>query len=155
MSKYAEGTSVPIGRSRDEIEHTLGRFGATGQLWARDDEAHKVTIGFKWHEALYKFMVALPDASEFTLTPTGRSRPLGSAADVRDQETRRRFRSLANYIKALLDATETGIIKMEEALMPYQVLPGGQTVYEHLRPQLLEGHAPSLTHALMSGREHE
>ncbi|MDP2952267.1 MAG: hypothetical protein Q8O76_02985 [Chloroflexota bacterium] len=43
MAKYAEGTEVPIGRSRDEIERTLARFGASAQAWMRDDEKGVVT----------------------------------------------------------------------------------------------------------------
>ncbi|MDP3062929.1 MAG: hypothetical protein Q8O40_06940, partial [Chloroflexota bacterium] len=70
------------------------------------------------------------------------------AAAARDAEVRRRFRSLANYVKAVLDATESGIIRAEEALLPYLLLPEGDTVYQRASRQLERGVEVSLARAL-------
>ncbi|MDP2950662.1 MAG: hypothetical protein Q8P22_14155, partial [Chloroflexota bacterium] len=67
-----------------------------------------------------------------------------------DAEVRRRFRSLANYVKAVLDASESGIIRAEEALLPYLLLPEGDTVYQRASRQLERGVAVSLAQALMA-----
>ena len=153
--KYAEGTEVPIGRSRDEIERTLERFGATGQIWARDDEIGQVIIAFKRKARGYKFIIKLPPLSDFRFTPKMTyERTPKQMADMRDAETRRRFRSLANYIKALMDAIDTGIIKAEEALLPYQMLPSGETVYQRVQEQIDRGLEVNLAHALNPPKEY-
>jgi hypothetical protein len=42
MTRYAEGTSVPMDRSRIEAEKTLMRYGATGfaYAWEQRDEPY-------------------------------------------------------------------------------------------------------------------
>lgn len=137
MSKYAEGTQVPVSRSREEIERTLERFGATAQMWMRDDEVGAVTVAFKRDGKMYKFSLRLPPLSAFKETPSHKwIRTAAAAKAAQDTETRRCFRSLANYLKAMLDAIDTGIIVAEEALLPYLMLPGGHTVYEQAQRQL-------------------
>ena len=148
---YAQGTEVPVGRSRDEIERILARFGATGHIWARDDEERRVTIAFKRQQRAYKFIIKLPDLQGFRYTPKMEwERTPKQMADMCDAETRRRFRSLANYIKALMDAIDTGILTAEEALLPYQVLPSGETVYQRAQAQLDRGLEVNLAIALQS-----
>ncbi|MDP3063867.1 MAG: hypothetical protein Q8O40_11760 [Chloroflexota bacterium] len=151
VAKYAEGTEVPVGRSRDEIERTLARFGSTAQAWMRDDEKGVVTVAFKRGGHAYRFTVPSPPLSEFMETPSGRwARTEAQALMARDTEIRRRFRSLANYVKAVLDATESGIIKADEALLPYLLLPEGDTVYQRASRQLERGVDVSLARALMA-----
>ena len=140
MRSYAQGTEVPVGRSRDEIERILERFGATEQGWLRDDEKGITTIAFRRARRMYKFSIRIPALSEFMATPKQRyERTPIQAKAAQDAETRRRFRSLANYIKALLDAVDTGIIELEEALLPYLLLGGSKTLYEEIKPQLGTG----------------
>lgn len=45
MAKYAENTAVSSGESRNEIERTLVRFGASQFIYGWKDEA--AVIGFK------------------------------------------------------------------------------------------------------------
>ena len=45
---------------------------------------------------------------------------------------------MALWIKALLEAAESGIIALQEAIAPYAVLPNGRTVGEWLAPQIDE-----------------
>lgn len=154
MTKYAEGTAVPVGRSRDEIERTLIRFGATAQGWMRDDEKGLVVIVFSRAKRSYRFTVPLPSTKEFETTPTGRYR--GNVAlvqEAQESEIRRRFRTLALYVKALLDASDTGIIRAEEALLPYLLLPTGETVYELARRELPESGRGNFVKALTGGAE--
>lgn len=143
QGRYAEGTSVPISRSREELERTLERFGATAQAWMRDDEIGNITLAFKRKGNGYKFSISLRTQEDERYTPTRLRRSDSVARDAADKENRRRFRSLANYVKALMDAADTGIIEAEEALMPYMILPTGQTVAEALTaalPALEAGH---------------
>lgn len=138
--QYAKGTEVSVGRTRDEIERILERFGASRQAWMRDDEKGVTTIAFIRERKTYKFSIKIPSLSEFMETPSRRfERSEADAKRVQDAEMRRRFRSLANYIKALLDAIDTGIIQLEEALLPYLVLSQGRTFYEEAQVALKAG----------------
>lgn len=135
MTKYAAGTEVAISRSRDEIEATLKRFGATAQVWMRDDAAGTVLLGFKRKGFNYKLSFNLPKITDASITdtPSGRwERSEKGKAEALEQETRRRFRSLALYVKAVLEAVETGIISEQEALLAYLLLPSGATVAEEV-----------------------
>ena len=153
MTKYAEGTEVPISRSRDELERTLERFGATAQAWLRDDEKETVVLAFKRAGKGYKLVVRLVDAAACALTPKGNERTASAAQDAADQENRRRFRSLANYVKAVMDAADTGIISAEDALLPYLMLPSGETVAQAIQEQMkLAPGAVDLSRSLGGGK---
>jgi len=147
-SRYAEHTVGSPGRSQEEIDHTLQRFGAGKRLWARDDEAGRVTVAFERKGRAYRISFTLPQLGSFkTYTRKGAyntsSRSDSAAKTAQQQEHRRLFRSLANYVKATLAAVDDGLISAEEALMPYMILRSGRTVSEEVEANiasLLEGH---------------
>ncbi|MBI4145042.1 hypothetical protein HY493_02445 [Candidatus Woesearchaeota archaeon] len=119
----------------------------------RDDERGIVTVGFKRGGIVYRFTIAQPPLSDFATTSSGRwRRTPEQQKDEQEAEVKRRFRSLANYVKALMDAVDTGIIKAEEALLPYRLLPSGETVFERAAWQLQAGQEMDLVKALPSGR---
>ncbi len=133
---YARGTSVSISKSRDELERTLERFGATGMLWLRDDEARNVIVGFKRDQRAYRFTIVMLTWEDCERTPAGIKRAKRAAEKAADQENRRRFRSLVNFVKAIMDAEDSGIINAEEALLPYLVLASGHTLADEVELQL-------------------
>ena len=143
---YAERTTVSTSKSRDEIERILTRFGASGQAFARDDDKRVVMVAFHRDRRNYRFTLPLPDAALekfWYANPEQpaykrRKRSQGVHDEAVEQETRRLFRSLANFIKATLDAVESGIITADEALLPYLILPSGSTVYETSVMQLAD-----------------
>jgi len=158
MAQYAAGTKVSTARSQEEIDATLRRFKAGKTIWMRDDEAGLAVVAFQRGLLTYKFALPFPKPGDPSIRWTPSRRLLRSAAEQQrflDQEVRRRFRSLANYLKAVLDAVDSGIISAEEALLPYAMLPGGITVNEHIGPQLAQmletGVVPGILGALPSG----
>ena len=74
MTRYAAGTDVPIERTRDEIEQTLRRYGATGFAYGWDGP--KATIVFRMNGRMVRFVITMPDEHDpqVRLTPTGRTR---------------------------------------------------------------------------------
>lgn len=160
MTSYAAQTTVDTGRSREEIERTLTRFRATQVAWMRDDETGRVIVAFKRDGKTYKFVLQMPTLTDRMIQYTPKQMILRTDAQRRDaleQERRRRFRSLANLLKATLDAIDTGIISEEAALLSNLILPNGSTVQEFLLPQIdrmLEaGEMPDLRHALTAGED--
>ena len=81
MPKYAENTAVSSSRSRDEIERTLSRYGATqfAYAWAEG----RGMIGFVLNGKQVRLSVPLPDRS--ALRPSKRkptSKPSGNGGGL-------------------------------------------------------------------------
>lgn len=138
MAKYAEGTDVSIDRSRAEIERTLKRFGATGFMYGWNEGAH--VLGFQHAGRQIKYILPMPERSEFRLTPTGIKRSESSLANAYDQAIRERWRALALLVKAKVAGVEAGISSFEEEFLSQTVVPGGATVGQWLIPQLEEAY---------------
>lgn len=143
MSRFAEGTSVSVERSKGEIERLLVRHGAT--QFANGWDHLAAMLGFRLQGRTIRFVLPLPDpyADEFTKTPAGRRKR--SDADRErawEQACRARWRALLLVIKAKLEAVACGISTIEDEFLAWTVLPGGKTVGQLVAPQIakqLEG----------------
>jgi hypothetical protein len=141
MTKYAANTEVPADRSRAEIEKTLVRYGATKFMYGWEDDA--AAIGFVANGRHVRFLLPLPDKNsrEFTHTPErGTLRSPGQALVAWEQACRQKWRALALYVKATLEAVESGIVTFEEAFEAHTILPNGQTVGQWIQPQIIQAY---------------
>lgn len=137
MTRYAEGTSVPMERSRAEIERDLGRYGASHFGYMTTPEGAELV--FQAKGVRVRLNVKFPPLSAFSRTLTGRTRHGGAAqADARDAEIRRLWRSLALVIKAKLEAVGSGISTFEREFLADVVMADGRTIGEHIVPRLSE-----------------
>jgi hypothetical protein len=133
---YAEGTSVPVERSRAEIEATVARYGAT--RFASGWDGDKAAINFVARGRLVRFALPLPTRESVvaTLKKTDRYRWRTPAettiADALSKEQRRRWRCLLLAIKSKLEVVETGIETFEQAFLANIVTAGNMTIYERL-----------------------
>lgn len=137
MPTYAKNTDVSTISSRGEIERTLQRYGATAFMYGWDGPI--AVIGFQIHGLRYKVTLPLPERNsrEFTHTPSrGNLRSAADANAAWEQACRQRWRALALWVKAVLEAAEAGITTLEIALQPYILLPNGRTAGEWLAPQI-------------------
>lgn len=133
MTKYAKNTSVPVNRSKNEIEAIVKRYGATDFVYGDFNE--KILIAFRLRGQLIRFSINLPSVSDFQQTKTGLLRKGNAAIVERDKAIRQKWRALALIIKAKLEAIESDV-QFENEFMPYIVLPGGKTVAEEIGPRL-------------------
>ena len=125
MAKFAEGTEVPAGRSKAEIERILTRFGADqfGYGW-RGDSAMVV---FRAQGRHIRFVLPMPTKEDLR----------GSrSADAQEREERRRWRALTLCIKAKLESVESRIETFDDAFMPHIVMPNGDTFGHWAKPQI-------------------
>jgi hypothetical protein len=136
VSLYAENTSVPIQRSRIEIENMLRRYGADQLAYAEDNG--RAMLGFRARGKAVRFIITLPAAKEFMADLKGRRRTPDQALLKAEGEHRRRWRCLMLVIKAKLEAVATGISVFEQEFFGHLVLPGGRTVYEEAGPQAMK-----------------
>jgi hypothetical protein len=145
--KYAENTTVAVSKSRDEIERTLTRFGATAFAYYANS-AGRVAVSFEIHNLRVEMTMLLPKRDQFRLSPAGYER----ADHVIDREwekaCRQRWRSLANGIKAKLALVDDGISTVEREFLADIMTPDGSTVGQKLLPQLRdiarEGRFPAI-----------
>lgn len=134
--RYAENTSVPVERSKAEIEKVLTAYGATGFMYGTSER--KAMILFKANNRLVRFSLPFPDPADeqFRRTETGRTRKSNKIPEAYDQEVRRRWRALSLAIKAKLEAVATGITLFDEEFLAHIVLPDGKTVAEDAIPKI-------------------
>lgn len=133
---YAEGTSVPVTRSQAEIQTILKRYGAEGFTFGEDQGFGMVA--FRAHGRMVRFL--LPLVVE------------GRRTDAQQQaEIRRRWRALTMAIKAKLEVVESGISTFEQEFLANIMLPNGQTVSDHLQPQLDRAYSDNEMPSLLPG----
>jgi len=152
MPTYAKDTIVPIDRSKSEIERTLTRYGAQEFMYGW--QAGRAVVAFKVNDRAYRINLPLPDRndSQFYMTNNGRARTSQDAVySAWEQATRQRWRALALWIKAVLEAAEAGIVTLEDALQTFVMLPNGRTVGEWLAPQIEEVYRTSQMPQLLPG----
>lgn len=152
MPKYAENTSVSAEKSRSEIETTLRRYGADQFVYATSRT--EAMIGFVAHGRQIRFKLAFPDPQDrqFTHTPErGNARSPQQAEAAWEQATRQRWRALALVIKAKLEAVEAEITEFEDEFLAHIILPGGATVGDMVRPQLVDAYEHGGMLELMPG----
>ena len=131
---YAENTSVPWQRSRDEIESTLNRYGAENFMYGLKKEC--AAIAFTLQNRNIRFIVPFPDNARFSVTEKGNARSNEAAKKAYEQEIRRRWRALSLVIKAKLEAVQSGISEFEDEFLANIVLPNGATVSDEVRPRI-------------------
>jgi hypothetical protein len=133
---FAEGTTVPVERSRAEIEATVTRYGAT--RFASGWDGDKAAINFVARGRLVRFVLPLPTRETVlaALKKTDRYRwrtpAEGVITDALAKELRRRWRCLLLAIKSKLEIVETGIETFEQAFLANIVTAGNLTIYERI-----------------------
>lgn len=116
---YAEKTTVPVSKTRIEIEELIRKHGA-GQFIS-GYSGNKVMIGFTAAGRQVRFIVEIP-----------------SGKNQRDMEQleRQRWRALLLVIKAKFEAIDSGVSCFDDEFLAHIVLPDGQTAGQWIQPQI-------------------
>jgi len=136
---YAETTSVPVTKSRAEIERLLQRHKCAKFMAGVDNEAHRATVQFQAHDRIIRFEINLPNPSDPKYKRIKNSylqRTTAGVLKIVEQEERSRWRALLLVIKAKLEAVESQIATFEEEFMAHIVLPNDQTVGQWVLPEV-------------------
>ena len=135
MTRYAAGTDVDVGRSREELERIVVRYGASAFGYGWEDGT--AVVQFKASGRFVKFTLPMPDPGDrvFTHTPErGHARSEAAAVKAWEQAVKQRWRALALVVKAKLEAVESGITSFDEEFLAHLLLPDGSTVGETAIP---------------------
>lgn len=126
---YAQGTSVPIDRSRSEIERIIVRYGAAKYgTWS---EPGKAIVQFETKNGR-QVQIPVP-------MPSDKDVPRGTRDRAKwiDGEMRRRWRVLVITLKAMLEAVESKLFTFDQVFLSHMVIPGtAETLGSKLIPRL-------------------
>lgn len=149
--RYAATTTVPVGRTRDQIERTLTRYGATGFMFGQDQDTAAVAFVIRGRHV--RFLVPMPDPADkrFSHTPTQQRRGATAATEKWQQAVRSRWRALGLILQAKLEAVDAGVVELDTEFMAQLVMPDGRTVGDAVRDQLDLAITTGSTPALLPG----
>lgn len=129
---FAFKTTVEAHASKAELEKVLTKGGAKRILIGGDSEARTGFVLFELNGRSYR--MNLPKRSDVRR----------EAAQV----DRERWRALVLIVKGQVEMILGEVVPAEEILLPWLVLPGGDTVAEDLEPKITElyrtGNMPAL-----------
>lgn len=120
--RYAQGTSVPVEKTKSEIERLVRGNGATGfaTAWTGD----RFSIAFEMKNRRCRFELAAPDRKKF------------HSVGKWEAEERRRWRALLLIIKAKMEVVASGDADFEAEFLANIILPDGHTIGERIIPAL-------------------
>lgn len=137
MTRYAQGTSVSIYRSQEEISRILHRYGATDFTFGLKQTG--AAIQFRLDHRTIRITLPFPDQTDpqFWCGPKGKKRRTENQAfTAYEQACRQCWRALALVVKAKLEAVAAGITTVEQEFLAHILLPNGKTVGQFIAPQI-------------------
>lgn len=143
---FAEGTEVPVEKSRAEIDGLLGKHGATQRVLAMDDERGLAIVAFTLKARQYRLELPIPTKED--VWPKAGKEPQGwhttfdSARQnawvdkQREQRTRERWRALVLLLKGKLEIVRLGFSTVEREFLADLVLPNGERMHAALEDKI-------------------
>lgn len=147
MRRFAEDTAVPVSRSRGEVDALLEAWGAIGVQWTTESDS--VCLRFLWRheETKANYMVrircALPaksDLEEHALDGRTGKVSQSKLLDLIQRRGRREHRLLLLWIRAMLNAIDSGMVTAAEVFLPFIEDKSGRTVADVIVPKLAKVH---------------
>lgn len=151
MGRFASETTVPVEKSRAEIEETLKRYGASAFTSGWDKNC--AMIAFRLRDLFIRFVLPILDVDDNKFAWRMVRRQKTRATELQrqrahEQDLRQRWRALLLVVKAKLEAVECGISSLEKEFLAFIVLPNDQTlgdwIAENTLPAIRDGKMPRL-----------
>ena len=144
---YAANTSIPVERTRLDLERLVLAKGAGQWMNAFDALTGRAIIGWSMDGRMIRLAIPLPNpnADEFVYRmwkgqpqKYGRKLPAETQRERWDQACRSRWRAVLLIVKAKFEAIDAGISTVEREFLADTLLANGETVSSWIRPQLEE-----------------
>lgn len=143
--QYASETTVPVEKTRAEIESVVTRYGAASFSSGWDSVRMAACVMFEMKSRHLRFVLPLPSKTDkrFTHGKIGRSCCVQAFQTDRahknwEQACRQKWRALLLAIKAKLEAVESQISTFDSEFMAQIVMPDGYTIGEKMLPKINE-----------------
>ncbi len=134
---YAEGSTVTIAQSRQEIGRILTRYKAGAPVFHEEAEVHHLLFSI----GKQPIRIDLPVPPPLGPAPRYLNNAQRSQWVARrrkwERETQRRYRALALVLKAKLEAVASGIATVEQEFLADLVTRDGRRIGDALAPQLV------------------
>jgi hypothetical protein len=127
---YAKGTSVPVQKTKVEIEKLAQKHGAK-DFYSGWNEKEAV-IGFTMKNRMVKVTLPIPTREQMS------RHGWVPGKEKYEAEIRRRWRVLGLVLKAKLEAIEHGVSDFETEFLGNLVVENGQTMADWAKPQIEE-----------------
>jgi hypothetical protein len=144
---YAADTTVPVERTRAEIETILRKYGAAGFAcgWNNGPTESVARIDFAAKGKHVRFVLTLPspDDKQFARTKhrySAKVRTPEARHKAWEQACRQKWRALALCIKAKLEACDAGITQFEKEFLAQMVDRDTGKTFGELAEPWLAGH---------------
>jgi len=140
MSGFASSTSVPVERSKIELDRLLAKHGATQRGTAHDDEAGFAVVFFALSSRQIRLQIPLPKVEEFAKRPdpywAGHFKAVTNDQKFKnwEQACRTRWRCMLLIVKAKLELIEMKLSTVDREFLADITLPDGRSVGEWLKP---------------------
>jgi len=140
-TKYAAGTTVPVNRSKADLEKICIKYGAKNFSVLQND--FLTAIFFKYHDRVYRFDM---DMGKIKIAKTG-----NQVNDKKkfEAEERRRWRVMVITLKAMFESVENEVMDYELLFQPYTVLPDNTIIGHRISKQIDQLYAGDTAHDLL------
>lgn len=143
---FASGTTVPVVKSRLEIEALLVKHKATTAAAGFDEQ--RAIVAFTMQGRRIQFTIPLPrrDEPQFVFVKGSNWNKLTQAKgdDLFQAACRQKWRALLLALKAKFVALEENLETFDQVFLAHVLLDDGQTVYEAMTRVSANGGAPLL-----------
>jgi len=119
MAKYAKNTTVPVTRSKAQIQKLLVDYGIVEYFMGSSPRGDGV--GFKYEGKVYKHNVPAPKSEDYRLQ------------SQYDQAIRQRWRVFYMSLKMKLEEVQDGGVSFEDQFLSMMTLPDGSTVADFMK----------------------
>lgn len=145
LQGYAAGTSVPVERSKVELDTLLGKHGAGQRGIMHDEAAGTAHVVFVLKGLKYKLELPMPTPADLERQAPRRAAgwsgwtPERRQAWVRrawEQACRERWRGVVLLIKAKLEIVRMGVSTFEREFLADLMLPDGKTAHQTIAPYM-------------------
>lgn len=131
-------TQVPVSQSQEAIRRLIYSHKGTGLMLIseppREGFEGLVTID----GMAYRLRVMARSKEVERHSSQGRRRTDNVMQELREKEIRRVWRVLYWHLKAMFEASDSGVIDIRDVIMPYVVMHDGRTLSEHIVPRMTE-----------------
>ena len=133
--KSYSNTQVALSKTQESLDKLLAAHGIQANRWTHFAEVGakpgSVVFEFEWRKTPEK----LPLGFKIAVDYKGEGGPQGGQKGTTREQA---GRALYWHVKNLFDAVDFGIVDLEQAFMPYLLLPDGDTAYERWAPRFEE-----------------
>lgn len=129
MTRYAEGTTVPVAKTKGEILELLVTHGASHYGFGTETlpEPGREIVAFSLRGLNYRFEVERPTWTAVARTYANPERVQNRSIPV-EREWMRRWRARLLWLKATLEFADGDSGETARLLLPFLVLPSGDTM---------------------------